>query len=269
LGVRSIREFDIALLGKWCWRMLEQREFLWFKVLSARYGVAGGQLLSGGRESSLWWRDILSLCMEEWFSEHVSRSVGDGKTTCFWTDVWLGGVTFSARYSRLYDLTMFKGEFVFHLSQFGWGDDGGAWRWRRRLFAREELVGELILLLCNVTLQVNKVDRWLWTLETTKSFTVRSVYNYLTAQLLTDTLVPVSSLWHKDVSLKVVLFAWRLFRDRLSTKDNLFHRGVIDHNSWSVWFPVAQPSHLLTCYYIVIFLALSDILFIIGWVSLR
>jgi len=33
------------------------------------------------------------------------------------------------------------------------------------------------------------------------------------------------------VPLKVVLFAWRLFRDRLPTKDNLLRRGVINHDS--------------------------------------
>ena len=33
LGVRRIREFNTALLGKWCWRMLVERESLWFKVL--------------------------------------------------------------------------------------------------------------------------------------------------------------------------------------------------------------------------------------------
>jgi hypothetical protein len=27
------------------------------------------------------------------------------------------------------------------------------------------------------------------------------------------------------------LFAWRLFRDRLPTKDNLLRRGIIDHDS--------------------------------------
>jgi len=31
--------------------------------------------------------------------------------------------------------------------------------------------------------------------------------------------------------LKVVLFAWQLFRDRLPTKDNLHHRGVLDRDS--------------------------------------
>jgi len=95
----------------------------------------------------------------------------------------------------------------------------------------EELVGKIKLLLLNVTLQVNKDDCWLWTLENSKSFSVRSAYNYTTAQLPIVTLVPVSSLWHKDVPLKVVLFAWRLFRDRLSTKDNLFRRGVLDQNT--------------------------------------
>ena len=92
-------------------------------------------------------------------------------------------------------------------------------------------MGELILLLTNVTLQVNKEDNWLWTLENSNTFTVRSLYNFLTIQSQVDLPVDASSLWHKDVPLKVVLFAWRLFRDRLSTKDNLLRRGVINYDS--------------------------------------
>ena len=41
------------------------------------------------------------------------------------------------------------------------------------------------------------------------------------------TTVSTKVLWRKDVPLKVVLFAWRLFCDRLPTKDNLYSRGVI------------------------------------------
>jgi len=44
-------------------------------------------------------------------------------------------------------------------------------------------------------------------------------------------MVAVSALWNKHVPLKVVLFAWRLFRDRLPTKDNLLRRGVIPLDS--------------------------------------
>jgi hypothetical protein len=30
LGVRQLREFNLTLLGKWCWRTLVDREGLWF-----------------------------------------------------------------------------------------------------------------------------------------------------------------------------------------------------------------------------------------------
>jgi hypothetical protein len=43
--------------------------------------------------------------------------------------------------------------------------------------------------------------------------------------------VVASTLWNKHVPLKVVLFAWHLFRDRLPTKDNLLRRGVIPFDS--------------------------------------
>ena len=93
------------------------------------------------------------------------------------------------------------------------------------------MVGELILLLANVTLQVTREDTWLWTLETSNAFSVRSLYNFLTLQPPAEPPVDASSIWHKDVPLKVVVFAWRLLRDRLHTKDNLLRRGIIHFDS--------------------------------------
>lgn len=65
------------------------------------------------------------MCREEWFSDHVSRSIGNGKHTLSWSDVWLGGVSFRVRFSRLYDLSVFKGESVFDMCQLGWGGGRG------------------------------------------------------------------------------------------------------------------------------------------------
>jgi len=86
LGVRRIRDFNTALLGKWCWRLLVDRDSFWFGMLSARYGLEGGRLKDGGHEASNWWRDISTLRTNEWLHGNVSLFVGDGKNTLFLSD---------------------------------------------------------------------------------------------------------------------------------------------------------------------------------------
>ena len=44
LGVRRLREFNVSLLGKWCWRLLVERGSLWHRVY--------GRLVIGGRIGS-------------------------------------------------------------------------------------------------------------------------------------------------------------------------------------------------------------------------
>jgi len=47
--VRQLKKFNIALLGKWCLRLLVDRGRFWYRVLVARYGEeAGGWRLGAG-----------------------------------------------------------------------------------------------------------------------------------------------------------------------------------------------------------------------------
>jgi hypothetical protein len=55
LGVRRLCEFNIALLGKWYWRLSVEKGSMWYKLLMAKYGEARGWLIEGGRERSVWW----------------------------------------------------------------------------------------------------------------------------------------------------------------------------------------------------------------------
>jgi len=48
LEVRRLKEFNVDLSCKWCWRMLVDICGLWFCVLAARYGVDGACELRRG-----------------------------------------------------------------------------------------------------------------------------------------------------------------------------------------------------------------------------
>ncbi|XP_028099815.1 uncharacterized protein LOC114299299 [Camellia sinensis] len=42
LGVRSVVQFNRALLGKWLWRFVRERDRLWRRVVASKFGVVAG-----------------------------------------------------------------------------------------------------------------------------------------------------------------------------------------------------------------------------------
>jgi hypothetical protein len=106
LGVRQLTEFNTALLGKWCWRMLVDKRGLSYRVLAGRYGEVAGRVAAGGRRDSPWWREIARIrdgvgeaTKRGWFGEGVVRRVGSGTETLFWSDLWLVGVSWASDFS--------------------------------------------------------------------------------------------------------------------------------------------------------------------------
>ncbi|CAJ2670936.1 unnamed protein product [Trifolium pratense] len=258
LGVRQLKEFNLALLGKWCWRMLVDREGLWFRVLAGRYGVERGRLCVGGTRGSTWWRELASLrdgggeLDGGWFGGHISRKVGDGSDTFFWTDPWVDGTTLRERFGRLFDLAENKSASVAEMFMRGWGFGGEAWVWRRQLRAwEEELVRECQSLLMTFSLQDYVSDRWQWQPDPDDGYTVRGAYQLLTAQDAVTLDAAAGLIWHPHVPLKVSIFAWRLLRDRLPTKANLVTRAILsseDHLCVSGCGEVESAQHLfLSC----------------------
>ena len=126
-----MRDFNSALLGKWCWRLLVTKDGLWRKVLVARYGVEDGGLEDGGRSCSSWWREIVRIRdrigkgEEGWFASCVRRQVGDGADTDFWCDWLCGNVPFCVRFRRLLELAVNKVVTVRDMFQMGFEVSGG------------------------------------------------------------------------------------------------------------------------------------------------
>jgi len=71
------------------------------------------------------------------------------------------------------------------------------------------------------------MDRWKWVLDPVHGYTVKGAYQLLTSVNEPHAWGFVNDIWHKQVPLKVSLFSWRLFRNRLPMKDNLVQRRVL------------------------------------------
>lgn len=119
LGIRNIYAFNLALLGKWRWRFLTEKEQLWVRVLKVRYGDASlwgvlwcEKTLEGGEVSS-WWRGLGNLEGDEsinmgWLSSGITKKVGNGISVSFWKDSWYGNFTLANRFCRLFTITNLK-----------------------------------------------------------------------------------------------------------------------------------------------------------------
>jgi len=112
LGVRDVKLVNLSLLAKWKWRLLQEEQPLWKRVLVDKYGdhvrgLASGEGVRWPRFTSLWWRNLMSL--DEgfggyWFTDRVRRKIGNGMLTSFWKDGWMGEVPFYNLIPRLYSL---------------------------------------------------------------------------------------------------------------------------------------------------------------------
>ena len=213
------------------------KEGLWYRVLKARYREAG-RLQEGGRDCSMWWRMVSSIRggvgvgVGSWFEDNVRRAVGGGGTTHVWTNNWVGGVSLRVCFPRLFYLSKDKGVTVAVMASRGWGVGSGTWVWRRHIFAwEEECIRECCTLLHDIVLQERSINRWDVVTDPSHGYIVKGAYHILTSVEEHPVRGLFDDVWHKNVPLKVVLFAWRLLRNRLPTKDNLVRRRVLHYDA--------------------------------------
>lgn len=62
-------------------------------------------------------------------------------------------------------------------------------------------------------------------------YSVSGAYRILNSRIPTHDVISLYLLWRQEVPLKVAVFVWRLFHNRLPTKVNLFWRGIVAHES--------------------------------------
>jgi hypothetical protein len=109
LGIRNLRTFNRALLGKWLWRYVNEREARWRVVVDAKFGSMGGGWCSRaptGPHGVGLWKNI----RRGWslFCSHTRFELGDGSRISFWDDVWCGQWLLKEAFPVLYGIACDK-----------------------------------------------------------------------------------------------------------------------------------------------------------------
>ncbi|GKV05619.1 hypothetical protein SLEP1_g17606 [Rubroshorea leprosula] len=238
LGVKDLRKFNMALLGKWWGKLVSEEKGLWKKIIFEKYGRAGEHsyywLRKENNSGTKWWRDICrvnTIAGEKrgWIADGFNLKVGEGVSTKFWWDNWRGEGCLANKYPRLYSLSTGKDD---KFPQMGeWLNGKWEWnlQWRRNLFSWEtQQAGDLQKDIQDIRLIRGKPDLWEWAHSKDGTYSTNSAYQILTRETRTEQHgMELQNVWNKLIPNKISAFSWQLLQDKIPTKLNLHKRGII------------------------------------------
>ncbi|GKV26407.1 hypothetical protein SLEP1_g35721 [Rubroshorea leprosula] len=238
LGVKDLRKFNLALMGKWWGRLAENKEGLWKNVVKERYGEGENHWLDwvkGNRGvGSIWWRDVCRLDYLEgerggWLTEGFRVRMGEGKRLSFWWDHWCGEGCLANRFPRLYLLSTGKENKCYQMGNASNGSWKWNLKWRRNLYEWEAAEAmELQKMIEDEKISEGDPDRWEWTHDKRGQYSTKTAYSLLSLeQGEVNEAKTFKRIWNPSLPSKISAFSWQLLLDRIPTKANLLRRGVI------------------------------------------
>ncbi|PWA46450.1 RNA-directed DNA polymerase, eukaryota, Reverse transcriptase zinc-binding domain protein [Artemisia annua] len=173
--------------------------------------------------------------------------LGNGRSTSFWNDIWIGDTPLIASFPRLYHLdrnpdclvcdrnptaqVSLIGMQSAHLTDivpmspyfppgliFQW-----AWRREPRSGPETEELITLVSLLSNLYLS-DVEDRWECIIDASRCFSVKGMRSFISSMPQSVSASPTR--WNKVVPLKININTWRVLNGRMATRANLDRRGV-------------------------------------------
>ncbi|XP_058765967.1 uncharacterized protein LOC131639491 [Vicia villosa] len=240
---------NVALISKWKWRLIVEKEAIWRDIIIARYGNVRLKVLVGDnsvleRKDSIWWRDLIlpdnyENLQNKHFAGAIECTVGNGEDIPLWYACWLGPQMLMEAFPELYHYAVNHLEAVCNVGTVR----DGRWDWRvDKLVATGStgiveqqhfvLFSELYYLLHGLAFRGSSMDGFTWNLCEDGVFTVSSCYDHFKEKLSGpplkhDKVTALDHLWKIKSPSKNLFFGWRLILEKLATKDQLARRGIL------------------------------------------
>ena len=168
----------------------------------------------------------------------IKKKVGNGEDTSFWEDQWLNDVPFKILFPRLFLLELNPHVTVANklnepslVSSFRRAPRGGLEE--EQLRKLEDSLSQILLPQAN--------DRWIWNLESSGEFSVKSTRIFIDNALLPKLDTPTR--WIKVVPIKINIFAWISCQ-----QDLIFHlEGLISPLFYALFVVPPWSLHRIFC----------------------
>jgi hypothetical protein len=226
LGIRSLRSFNHALLGKWLWRYATEPGASWRKVVEAKYGSERGgwrsKIGAGSHGRGLW-----KFISKEWyhFFSHIRLIPGDGSRISFWGEVWCGNLPLLELFPGLYGLASNKEASIADNLELVSGYRQWNISFLRSLNDWEvDELASLYSLLYSYNLG-DGADKIWWIPNRRGKFEVRSFYTILTSSV--NIHFPWKSIWRTKAPPRVAFFVWSAALGKILTLDNLRKKNLV------------------------------------------
>ncbi|GKA74306.1 RNA-directed DNA polymerase, eukaryota [Tanacetum coccineum] len=153
--------------------------------------------------------------------DYIRIKIGNGDNTSFWKDKWHNEGVLKDVFPRLYALERHQNVTI-HTKLIDYSLVN-SFRRNPRSGVEEFQLDNLSRLVSTITLS-SAVDRYVWSLENSGEFSVKSIRQVIDANCFP--VIHSATRWVKSVPLKVNIMAWKIKMDGLPTRMNISRRGI-------------------------------------------
>lgn len=228
IGFRELHYFNLAMIAKQVWNLLQHPSSIIFHILKAKY-FRRKSLMDAclGYQPSYLWRSLLAA--KQLVEDGLAWRIGDGKRIDITRDKWIGVLDQHRTSSHLPDeLINAKVENLINSTNMTWKSN-----LIQSIFNGDEARKILAIPLGNQTTP----DRMIWRHNKQGHFTVRTAY-HAAVKLCSETARAQASssvqtewwrkLWDIKCIPRVRLFIWKACQNALPIKNNLYRRKCVD-----------------------------------------
>lgn len=164
------------------------------------------------------------------------KKLGRGNDSFFQSKDWVGSCLLRDRFRRLHNLSSQKYKRIANMGT--WKNsvqEQWKFKWRRVVRGKESSwLNELLMVVDSVPLREGIDNKWIWPVGEEDIYIVHSAYLFLQGPKEDDVDRTFDLVWSSPVPSNVQAFTQRLVLDRIQSKENRRHRGVIEEEDDSL-----------------------------------